>query len=72
MAAETIDHGEARTGRSGALKQADAAAAYDKWVREKVAASLADSRPNVPHRQVMDEMRALIDSKRKQQAKAAS
>lgn len=36
------------------------AAAYEKWLREKVAASLADPRPPVPHDEVMAEMRAII------------
>lgn len=37
---------------------------YDRWLRAKVKASLADPRPNVPHDQVMADMRALIESKR--------
>ncbi|CAD5202182.1 antitoxin [Pseudomonas sp. FEN] len=40
------------------------AASYDRWFRAKVQASLDDSRPNVPHDEVMAEMRALIASKR--------
>ena len=41
------------------------AEAYDAWFRRKVEASLADERPPLPHDQVMAEMRALIDSRRK-------
>ena len=41
------------------------AASYDRWFRAKVQASLDDPRPNIPHDQVMAEMRALIESKRK-------
>jgi hypothetical protein len=41
------------------------AASYDRWFRAKVQASLDDPRPNIPHHQVMVEMRALIESKRK-------
>jgi hypothetical protein len=37
------------------------AAAYDKWFREKVARSLADPRPSIPHGEVMAEMRTIID-----------
>lgn len=37
------------------------AAAYEKWLKKKVAASLADPRPPVPHDEVMAEMRAIID-----------
>ncbi|RON57645.1 type II toxin-antitoxin system RelB family antitoxin [Pseudomonas frederiksbergensis] len=40
------------------------AASYDRWLRAKVQASLNDPRPNVPHDQVMADMRALIESKR--------
>ncbi|MCP2020188.1 hypothetical protein D3C87_1207960 [compost metagenome] len=40
------------------------AASYDRWFRAKVQASLDDPRPNVPHDQVMADMRALIESKR--------
>lgn len=41
------------------------AEAYDAWFRRKVEASLADTRPPIPHDQVMAELRALIDSRRK-------
>lgn len=37
------------------------AASYDRWFRAKVAASLADPRPAIPHDEVMAEMDALID-----------
>ena len=36
-------------------------AAYLEWLKAKVAASLADPRPPVPHDQVMAEIRAIID-----------
>lgn len=41
------------------------AASYDRWVRAKVQASIDDPRSNIPHEQVMAEMRALIESRRK-------
>lgn len=41
------------------------AAAYDAWLRAKVEASIADTRPGIPHDQVMAEMAAIIESKRK-------
>ena len=41
------------------------AASYDRWFRAKVQASIDDPRPNIPHEQVMAEMRALIESKQK-------
>ena len=39
------------------------AASYDRWFRAQVQASMDDPRPNIPHEQVMAEMRALIESK---------
>ena len=46
------------------FKTEEQAASYDLWFRAKVQASLDDPRPNVPHDQVMADMRALIESKR--------
>lgn len=34
---------------------------YSTWLRAKVTASLADSRPVIPHDEVMAEMDVLID-----------
>ena len=39
--------------------------AYDAWFRAKVREALADSRPSVRHRQVMEEVQARIDRKRR-------
>lgn len=39
--------------------------AYDAWFREKVREALEDTRPKVPHQQVMDAAQALIDKKRR-------
>lgn len=36
-------------------------ASYTAWLRAKVVASLADTRPAIPHDEVMAEMDALID-----------
>lgn len=44
------------------------AAAHDAWVRAKVAAALADTRPPIPHDQVMAEMKAIIEAKRNRAA----
>ena len=38
---------------------------YDAWFRAKVQEALADSRPTVSHRQVMDEVQARIDRTRR-------
>lgn len=61
-----------RPDASERMRSAFEAKAHTDWVREKVAESLADPRPNIPHRQVMDEAQALIDSKRKQRASKAT
>ncbi|HQS47606.1 MAG TPA: type II toxin-antitoxin system RelB/DinJ family antitoxin [Xanthobacteraceae bacterium] len=42
--------------------------AHDAWFRAKVHEALADTRPAVPHQQVMDETQALIDRKRRAKA----
>ena len=44
---------------------AEQAAAYEKWLAEKVAASLADPRPPVPHDEAMAEARAIIEDERR-------
>lgn len=47
---------------------AEEEAAYNEWLTKKVAASLADGKPVVPHDEVMAEMQAIID-KAKSRAK---
>jgi DNA-damage-inducible protein J len=37
--------------------------AYDAWFRRKVQEALADPRPTIPHGEVMQAARALIDGK---------
>ena len=44
--------------------------AHDAWFRAKVQEALADTRPTVPHRQVMDEVQARIDGKRRGRSRA--
>ena len=39
------------------------AAAYEEWLKAKVAASLAEEGPSIPHDEVMAEMRAIIERK---------
>jgi hypothetical protein len=41
------------------------AAAYEQWLRAKVAASLADGRPPVSQEKAMAEARAVIEAKRR-------
>jgi hypothetical protein len=38
------------------------AAAYDAWFRAKVEASLADTRPSVPHDEAMARLKQRIDA----------
>ncbi len=38
---------------------------YDAWFRDKVNEALADTRPTLSHKQVMEEAQALIDRKRR-------
>jgi DNA-damage-inducible protein J len=38
---------------------------YDAWFRAKVREALTDTRPGIPHQQVMDKAQALIDRKRR-------
>ena len=42
--------------------------AHDAWFREKVKEALADEQPTVTHEQVMDEVQALIDRKKRSRA----
>lgn len=50
------------------LKAAHEALSHTDWLREKLAKSDADTRPRVPHEQVMSEAQAIIDRKRKAHA----
>lgn len=43
-----------RPDRADALKHAHKAAAYDKWFRAQVQASLDDPRPSIPHEEVKE------------------
>ncbi|MFK3668279.1 type II toxin-antitoxin system RelB/DinJ family antitoxin [Ochrobactrum teleogrylli] len=37
---------------------------YDSWFRAKVREAMEDTRPTVPHSQVMDDVQSIIDRKR--------
>lgn len=41
------------------------AASYDRWLRAKVQASIDDPRPSIPNEQVMAEVSALMEEKRR-------
>lgn len=40
-------------------------AEYDAWFRAKVEAALADPRPGIPHDQVMIQLRAILEAKKR-------
>ena len=40
------------------------AEAYDRWFRARVQASLDDPHPNIPHDEVITEMRRLVEDRR--------
>jgi hypothetical protein len=42
------------------FETSDQEASYTTWLRTKVALSLADKRPSIPHDEVMTEMDAII------------
>ena len=44
------------------------AAAYDKWFREQVEASLASTKPTIPHEVVVRQLRELLVRKRREHA----
>lgn len=43
-------------------ESAEHEARHTAWIQAKVARSLADTRPNIPHAEVMAKIRALLDS----------
>ena len=47
------------------------AEAYEAWLRDKVAASLADKDPAVPHDQAMSAARKVIEKRRSVKARLA-
>jgi hypothetical protein len=55
--------------RISEFQTAEQEASYTAWLRAKVAASLADPRPAIPHDEVMAEMDALISQIEAEQRK---
>ena len=53
-----------RPDRAEVMKAAHEALSHTDWLREKLARSAANTRPRVPHEQVMSEAQAVIDRKR--------
>lgn len=59
-----------RPDASERMRNAFEAKAEVELIRRKVASSLADTRPNRPHAEVMAELQTMIDAKRLQHAQA--
>ena len=57
------DMTRSRQSRAEAMRNAHEAAAYNEWLATEIQASLDDSRPNVSHDEVMDEIDDLIKKK---------
>jgi hypothetical protein len=57
-----------RPDRAEAMKAAHEALSHTDWLHEKLAKSSADTQRRVPHEQVMSEVQAIIDRKRKAHA----
>lgn len=51
---------------------AEEEAAYNEWLKKKVAESLADPRPSIPHDEVVAEIDALLEAKRAKQTAGKS
>ncbi len=54
------DMSQSRQNRAQAMREAHAAAAYNKWLAAQIQASIDDPRPSIPHDEVMAEMDAGI------------
>lgn len=48
----TLAMTDQRKRNSGGLSGREASSSYDAWLNQKLAASLADTRPNIPHSEV--------------------
>ncbi len=59
-----IDGMNARSPIVSEFETPEQAAAYEKWLTDKVAASLADGRSAVAHDEAMAQARAIIKAKR--------
>lgn len=57
--------GKSRNDTSERMRHAHEAAAYDKWFREQVQASLDDSRPGIPNEEVKQHFTGKRDALRK-------
>lgn len=53
-----------RPDRANFLKAAHEAAAYTKWLKAEVQEAIDDTGPNIPHNEVMNDVRAIIANAR--------
>ncbi len=65
------DMSQSRQNRAQAMREAHAAAAYNKWLATQIQASIDDPRPSIPHDEVMAEMDAGIAALATEHAKPA-
>ena len=63
-----IDRMNARSPIVSEFATEEEAAAYEAWLHRKVAASLADPEPGVPHDEVMARVQSIIDKAKARQA----
>lgn len=54
--------------RVSEFESTEAAESHDRWFRAKIERAMADTRPKVPHDQVMAEMEAIIASAERRRA----
>lgn len=53
--------------RVSEFETTEAAESYDRWFREKIERAMADTRPTIPHDQVMAHAHAAIEAAAKRQ-----
>ena len=70
--AEALKATRVRPDSAERMRSAFEASKHTQWVQQKVAESLADTRPNVSHEQAMASAQAVIDAKRAQHAGQAT
>jgi len=65
---ENVATTRTRPDSAAKMKSAHEAAAYDTWLKAEIQEAIDDTGPNFSHEQVMAEVQAIIDAKRKQHA----
>lgn len=57
---DSVSLTRSRPDRAEAMKDAHEAAAYNKWLKAEVQEAIDDPSPNIPHNEVMKDVRAII------------